>query len=548
MWRYLSDVSGLAWKGEVHTSFGGARTSLPAFTMSGWHDDTDLATLLRPSRSHPEIRPAAALSKRFRDQSLSERSLHLHRGTDLVPTTTHSSGTGDVTLTLSSAERAHWTTPFGQTQGPGAHRPTVIHMEEEEGPCAGDAPVKAHSHQSSSYLSSISGFKRWYERWRHHETPETRAINKNGTCNVTLVNNVDRNRRFMQDLFNTLVDCRWRYTLLAFVLSYVVSWLIFALIWYLIAAAHGDLGRTSALALSPGDGERPDSPPCVVNMNDFTQCFLYSVESQMTIGYGTSYPSQECPEAIFVLCMQSILGLIIQAFTVGMVFAKLTRPKRRSQTLLFSRRAVVGMRDGRLCLQFRVADIRKTHMVDARLRAHLLHTRHTAEGERLAPHRTELKLSVDSAHGKLFLIWPLTAVHHIDYTSPLYYESAEDLLHSKYEILVFLEGTIESTGQVVQARSSYVPAEVLWGHRFEPVIRYDRFLQSYEVDHSRLDQTVQVDAPLCSAYELDQLDLIVGQSWAGMHAPSTPYTTAACSHQQPQPDDDLYYMVAPMYY
>lgn len=93
-----------------------------------------------------------------------------------------------------------------------------------------------------------------------------------------------------------------------------------------------------------------------------------------------------------------------------MVFAKLTRPKRRSQTLLFSRRAVVNLRDGRLCLQFRVADIRKTHMVDARLRAHLLHTRRTAEGERLDTHRTELKLTVDSVHGKLFLIWPLTAV------------------------------------------------------------------------------------------------------------------------------------------
>lgn len=35
--------------------------------------------------------------------------------------------------------------------------------------------------------------------------------------------------------------------------------------------------------------------------------------------------------------------------------------------------------------------------------------------------------------------------------------------------------------------------------------RYDRFLQSYEVDHSRLDQTVQVDTPLCSACELDLL-------------------------------------------
>ena len=95
-----------------------------------------------------------------------------------------------------------------------------------------------------------------------------------------------------------------------------------------------------------------------------------------------------------------------------MVFAKLTRPKRRSQTLLFSRQAVVALRDRGLCLQFRVADLRKTHMVDARLRAHLLHTRHTVEGERLDTHRSELKLTVDSARGKLFLIWPLTAVGH----------------------------------------------------------------------------------------------------------------------------------------
>ena len=65
----------------------------------------------------------------------------------------------------------------------------------------------------------------------------------------------------------------------------------------------------------------------------------------------------------------------------------------------------------------------------------------------------------------------LVQVHRIDPDSPLYYDSAQDLLHSKYEILVFLEGTIESTGQVVQARSSYLPAEVLWGHRFEPVVR-----------------------------------------------------------------------------
>lgn len=80
---------------------------------------------------------------------------------------------------------------------------------------------------------------------------------------------------------------------------------------YLIAAAHGDLKQDGAPDHQDQD-LAGNSSPCVVNIQDFTGCFLYSVESQMTIGYGTSYPSQECPEAIFVLCMQSILGLIIQ--------------------------------------------------------------------------------------------------------------------------------------------------------------------------------------------------------------------------------------------
>jgi len=49
----------------------------------------------------------------------------------------------------------------------------------------------------------------------------------------------------------------------------------------------------------------------------------------------------------------------------GLVFAKLSRPKKRAQTLLFSKRAVVCPRDGQLYLLFRVGDMRKSHIVEA---------------------------------------------------------------------------------------------------------------------------------------------------------------------------------------
>ena len=74
-------------------------------------------------------------------------------------------------------------------------------------------------------------------------------------------------------------------------------------------------------------------------------------------------PSEECPEVVIVLCIQSITGVILQAFMVGVVFAKLTRPKKRTNTLLFSRTSVVCLRDGLLRLLFRVADMRKKSFI-----------------------------------------------------------------------------------------------------------------------------------------------------------------------------------------
>jgi potassium inwardly-rectifying channel subfamily J len=42
-------------------------------------------------------------------------------------------------------------------------------------------------------------------------------------------------------MFTTFVDTQWRWTLLTFGLSFVLSWLFFASIWWLIAFTHGDL-------------------------------------------------------------------------------------------------------------------------------------------------------------------------------------------------------------------------------------------------------------------------------------------------------------------
>lgn len=321
---------------------------------------------------------------------------------------------------------------------------------------------------------------------------------KNGDCNVLQSRISRRSLRFLQDIFTTLVDTQWRWTLLCFSLSFVLSWLGFAVIWWLIAFTHGDFDERH---LPPFQIEN-NWTPCIYNIFSFTSCILFSIETQHTIGYGSRSTTEECPEAIFVMCVQSIAGVMIQAFMVGIVFAKMSRPKQRTQTLLFSRNAVICQRDGELCFMFRVGDMRKSHIIGAAVRAQLIRSRTTKEGEVLSQNQQELAVGTDGQNGNLFFIWPTTIVHKINAESPLYHMTAEDMLIDRFEVVAILEGTIESTGQTTQARSSYLPQEILWGHRFEPMVTYSKDRQGYEVDYSLFNSTTQVDTPLCSGREL----------------------------------------------
>ncbi|KAG8184434.1 hypothetical protein JTE90_026352 [Oedothorax gibbosus] len=288
---------------------------------------------------------------------------------------------------------------------------------------------------------------------------------------------------------------------MVFALGFLLSWIGFALIWWLICLSHGDFQHV-------GDDEWT---PCVSEVHDFATAFLFSVETQHTIGYGSRCTSEECPEAIFIMCVQSITGVMIQCFMAGIVFAKLSRPKNRSQTLLFSRYACVCLRDRRLCFMFRVGDMRKSHIIGATVSALVIRRKTTAEGEVIPYYHTGLDVRFDDGSDSVFLIWPATIVHVIDENSPFYLKSAEDMLRERYEVVVFLEGTIESTGQSIQARSSYVATEVLWGHRFDQVVSFRKETGEYLVDYSKFNATNEVQTPLCSARDFAEYQRLLSE-------------------------------------
>ncbi|XP_055389221.1 G protein-activated inward rectifier potassium channel 3-like isoform X2 [Condylostylus longicornis] len=338
-----------------------------------------------------------------------------------------------------------------------------------------------------------------------------RVIFKQGDCNVVQGNVAKRRRRYMQDIFTTLVDAQWRWTLLVFALNFLISWAAFAVVWWAIAYLHGDIEYLQMEEEMKEDGINIEQllngtfTMCVTEIHSFTSAFLFSVETQHTIGYGNRYLTEECSEAIFVMSFQSITGVFIQAFMVGIVFAKLSRPKKRAQTLLFSRNAVVCHRDGVPCLMFRVGDMRKSHIIEAHVRAQFIRKKITKEGEELPFYQQELQVGADGGEDRLMFIWPTTIVHKIENESPLYSLSAQDMLKESFEIVVMLEGVVESTGMTTQARSSYLPSEILWGHRFEHVVNFRKESGEYEVDYMKFNNTYEIDTPLCSAKQLEEV-------------------------------------------
>ncbi|XP_058026830.1 inward rectifier potassium channel 16 [Ahaetulla prasina] len=329
---------------------------------------------------------------------------------------------------------------------------------------------------SQSYQETTSvGIKRMQKRF----------LQKDGSCNVYFKHIFGEWESYVADIFTTLVDIKWRHMFVIFSLSYILSWLLFGLVFWLIALQHGDLLPEEEVT------------PCVENVNSFTGAFLFSLETQTTIGYGSRCVTDECSAAILTVVLQSVLGCIIDTFIIGAALAKMATARKRAQTIRFSYYATVGLRDGKLCLMWRIGDFRPNHMVEGTVRAQLLRYVEDRVGRMILEYK-DLKLLND----QIILATPVTIVHEINQDSPLYDFDRKTLAKENFEILVTFVYTGDSTGTSHQSRSSYVPREILWGHKFNDVLQLKK--KYYKVNFLQFEETTEVYAPYCSAKHLDK--------------------------------------------
>ncbi|XP_042361680.1 inward rectifier potassium channel 16-like [Plectropomus leopardus] len=317
-----------------------------------------------------------------------------------------------------------------------------------------------------------------------NEGKRLRYMQKDGRFPVVFEKAPGQWSPYLMDIFTTLVEIRWRVMLLVFSLSYILSWLFFGLCYWLIAYVHGDVDDL-------------DNSPCVENVRGFTAAFLFSMETQATIGYGFRGMTENCMVAIIVVTVQDVFSCLIDTIVIGIIVAKMASARKRAQTVGFSSCAVVNLRDGVLCLSWRVGDFRGNHILEGVARAMLVRYVKQPPGTVVLSYE-DLQIQ----NRDIVLATPATIIHKLEPGSPLYSLGPDDLLGDDFELVVSFTYTGDSTGMLHQTRTCYTPADIRWGQRFQDMLKLGK--RHYKVDYALFNETTWMLVPQLSAEEFDR--------------------------------------------
>jgi len=202
-------------------------------------------------------------------------------------------------------------------------------------------------------------------------------------------------------------------------------------------------------------------PQGVEHARRFWDYFLFSVQTIGSANYTVMMPKSIYANVI--VSVEAFFGILNLALVTGVVFARFSRPFAR---IVFSRVAVVAPFEGAPTLMFRAANQRGNQILDATVSVSLARQVTTKEG--IVMRRFE-ELKLVRGRTPLFgLSW--TVMHSIDDSSPLQGATAESLRDSQVEIIILLKGTDDTLADIIHARHSYLPDEILWNRRFVDVL------------------------------------------------------------------------------
>ena len=268
-------------------------------------------------------------------------------------------------------------------------------------------------------------------------------------------------RPWFRDLYHFALRISWSRFLLLGISLYIAANAVFALLY-----------------LIPGDAITNAQP------GSLADAFFFSIETMATIGYGVMAPATFY--ANMLMTIETGVGLMLIAVATGLVFARFSRPTAR---VLFSRVAVIAPHNGVPTLSFRAANLRHNQILQAVVNVVLLRDEETQEGEMI---RRFYDLKLARQRSPVFAM-TFTVMHAIDRDSPLYGATAGTLQEQNAELIVTGTGIDETMAQPVHVRTSYLPHEILWSHRFVDLFGWTEDGRRV-IDYRRFHDTVALPA------------------------------------------------------
>mgnify|MGYP001994956134 FL=1 len=142
----------------------------------------------------------------------------------------------------------------------------------------------------------------------------------------------------------------------------------------------------------------------------------------MTIGYGTrDVFFDDCWEASVLIFLESIVSILLDCISLGIVYSHISSGRRRATSILFSDRAAIHRVHGELFFCFQVVEQKKHPLVEAHVRCYAVRDETDAWGRHVEfqPCAMRLEKPDDEMGAMLFLSLPSLVVHRLDAWSPL---------------------------------------------------------------------------------------------------------------------------------
>ncbi|XP_066151090.1 inward rectifier potassium channel irk-1-like isoform X1 [Euwallacea fornicatus] len=318
-----------------------------------------------------------------------------------------------------------------------------------------------------------------------HRRCYSRIVSKRGRVQVYFKKIPQKSLQYAKNLWNTLVDMQWKWLSLTVTMVNVLAYLSCGVLFYLDAWISGDFEKGA------------DSTECIVGIQNLWNFFMLGIETITTTGYGYIHPTESCDLYFIVLTYSTLIGILIDGAFISVVYAKMNRAKESGAPgNIFSKKAVIALRNGKLCLIMRVNDMFGKHGISTEVRMYLI--KYPVELEQSSI--TELEIQ---PFGMLF--WPVELIHEIGPSSPLWTVSARALMTEQLEIVVVVSGSSIKTGQSTRSQTSYINTEIMWGYNFVPCLDYNHDTKEFTVNKKLFQQTVTQEVPLCSANKFEEL-------------------------------------------